>query len=92
VIKKTFILLLLITNNICCQENNNKKWALGLQGGYTYVITPFNRNNLQLVSNIRYNLKKNTTIGFQIGINYTYETKIPDLRIGFRFQKDFIRW
>lgn len=67
------------------------KWVLGTTFGYTNVITPFTRNNLQWTLNLRYKVKS-YTINFQPGFNYTLETKIPDFRVGIRFQYDFLRW
>lgn len=72
-------------------QPKKEKWVLGTIFGYTTVVTPFNRNNFQLVLNLRYRTGP-YTIGIQPGFNYTYETKTPDLRIGLRLQYDFLRW
>lgn len=72
-------------------QPKKEKWVLGTTFGYTTVVTPFNRNNFQLVLNLRYRTGP-YTIGIQPGFNYTYETKTPDLRIGLRLQYDFLSW
>lgn len=90
------ILLLILSLNVFSQTDTIKpkkieKWGLGTTFGYTTVVEPFTRNNFQLTLNLRYRTGP-FVIGFQPGINYTYETKTPDIRVGIRLQYEFLRW
>jgi len=98
--KKLLFLALILTSLNCLSQTplenkleprKEQKWALGTTFGYTNVITPFTRNNFQLTMNLRYRIDQ-VTIGFQPGVNFTYETRVPDFRIGIRVQYDFLRW
>ena len=90
----TLTTFLLLTINFCFSQKDTvreQKWALGTTFGYTTVVTPFNRNNFQLTLNLRYKMGP-CILGLQPGVNFNYETKLPDLRIGFRLQYDFLKW
>jgi hypothetical protein len=98
--KKLLLLIILLTSISCFSQSalekkldprKEQRWALGTTFGYTSVVTPFNRNNFQLTMNLRYRTGP-VTIGFQPGVNFTYETRVPDIRIGIRIQYDFLRW
>jgi len=98
--RKFLLVTLLLTSIVCFSQSalekklepkKEQRWALGTTFGYTTIVTPFNRNNFQLTLNLRYRTGP-VTIGFQPGVNFTYETQVPDFRLGLRIQYDFLRW